>query len=163
MYKKIKIILRLIILRPISKFVLYNYRLSVFFDNLGLKKLSIYLLSRSLKRYGVEICYGAKLSNTVKFPHPTSIVIGGGARIGNNVIIHQGVTLGASNFDFEDQRGIKCNQSVSQYTILGAGCKILGDVKIGSRCIIGANSIVTKDVPDHTIVTGVNEHKSLSK
>ena len=47
-------------------------------------------------------------------------------------------------------------QIVGQDTIIGCGAKVLGDVTIGKNCIIGANAVVTKDVPDDTTVVGFN-------
>ena len=91
-----------------------------------------------------------------KFRHPTGIVIGGGAVLADGVIIHQNVTFGALRFDEKEKRGIPCQQIVGQDTIIGCGAKVLGDITIGKNCIIGANAVVTKDVPDGTTVVGFN-------
>ncbi|MFQ9122464.1 MAG: hypothetical protein ACLR5N_09935 [Haemophilus parainfluenzae] len=48
----------------------------------------------------------------------------------------------------------QCQQIVGQDTIIGCGAKVLGDVTIGKNCIIGANAVVTKNVPDDTTVVG---------
>lgn len=107
-------------------------------------------------KYSCEIIPDAKIGKVI-FRHPLGIVIGGGAIIEDGVIIHQNVTLGALNFDLKERRGIICNQIIGENTIICAGAKVLGDVKIGKNCIIGANAIVTKDIPDNTTVVGYNK------
>ncbi len=74
------------------------------------------------------------------------------------MIVHQNVTFGALRFDETERRGIMCYQYVGENTIIGAGAKVLGDVKIGKNCVIGANAVVTKNVPDNTTVVGYNRH-----
>ena len=78
--------------------------------------------------------------------------------MGKGVIVHQNVTFGALRFDETERRGIMCYQYVGENTIIGAGAKVLGDVKIGKNCVIGANAVVTKNVPDNTTVVGYNRH-----
>ena len=107
-------------------------------------------------KFSCEIMPSSHLGKVI-FRHPIGIVIGGGAHLEDNVIIHQHVTLGALNFDNNDRRGELCEQFVGTGTILCAGAKILGNVKIGSNCIIGANAIVTRDVPDNSSVVSFNK------
>lgn len=107
-------------------------------------------------KYSCDITPTAQL-NEVIFRHPLGIVIGGGAILKTGVIIHQNVTLGALRFDLIEKRGIFCNQIISEGTIICAGAKILGDVVIGRNCIIGANAVVTKDVPNDSVVVGYNK------
>lgn len=75
----------------------------------------------------------------------------------DDVIVHQNVTFGALRFSKEERRGISCNQIIKKGTIICAGAKILGDVTIGENCIIGANAVVTKNVPDGATVVGYNK------
>ncbi|MGH9349667.1 MAG: hypothetical protein ACRD26_20635 [Vicinamibacterales bacterium] len=92
---------------------------------------------------------------TVKFPHPVGIVIGDGVRIGKDVRIYQNVTIGLT----ENVVGA----DVSQYPALGdevfvyAGAVIFGPVTIGARSIIGANAIISRDVPPDSIAFGYNQ------
>lgn len=119
---------------------------------------ALYLRYRMLRKYGVEICKGAMLSKSVILRHPVGIILGGGADVRDNVTIHQGVTLGAK--DFEAGGGsVFCKQLINKNTIIGAGAKILGDVVIGENCIISANAVVTKSVPPNSIVYGANKIK----
>lgn len=82
------------------------------------------------------------------------IVIGSNAVLNDGVIIHQNVTFGALRFN-QERRGIDCKQIVGKNTIICTGAKVLGDITIGENCIIGANAVVTKNVPDNSIVLGL--------
>lgn len=107
-------------------------------------------------RYSCDITPEAKIGDVI-FRHPLGIVIGGGAVIEDNVIIHQNVTFGALRFDSIERRGIMCRQHIKKNSIICTGAKILGDVTIGENCIVGANAVVTKDVPDGATVVGYNK------
>ena len=122
-----------------------------------INSLLVFLLHRRIfRKFACDITPSCKLGNVV-FRHPTGIVIGGGAVLADGVIVHQNVTFGALRFDEKEKRGIPCNQVVGENTIIGCGAKILGDVTIGKNCMIGANSVVTKNVPDNTTVVGFNK------
>ena len=122
-----------------------------------INSLLVFLLHRRIfRKFACDITPSCKLGNVV-FRHPTGIVIGGGAVLADGVIIHQDVTFSALRFDEKEKRGIPCNQVVGENTIIGCGAKILGDVTIGKNCMIGANSVVTKNVPDNTTVVGFNK------
>ena len=108
------------------------------------------------KQFSCDITPGCKLGNII-LRHPLGIVVGGCATLEDGVIVHQNVTFGAARFDEKERRGINCVQVVKKNTIICAGAKILGDVTIGENCIIGANTIVTKDVPNNTVVVGYNK------
>ena len=123
----------------------------------NINKFFVFLLHKKIfRKFACDITPGCKLGNVV-FRHPTGIVIGGGAVLADGVIIHQNVTFGALRFDEKEKRGIPCNQVVGENTIIGCGAKILGDVTIGKNCMIGANSVVTKNIPDNTTVVGFNK------
>jgi serine O-acetyltransferase len=82
--------------------------------------------------------------------HFGGIVVNGQSRIGNNVNISHGVTLGQAN------RGRNIGYpTVGDYVYIGPGAKIIGNVNIGNHAAIGANSVVTKDVPNNAVVAGV--------
>lgn len=106
-------------------------------------------------KYSCDITPSCQLGN-IEFRHPIGIVIGGSAVLNDGVIIHQNVTLGALRFD-KERRGVDCKQVVGKNTIICTGAKILGDIRIGENCIIGANAVVTKNVPDNSIVVGFNK------
>lgn len=137
----------------------FNQNIERYKDNKFLRKINsllVFLLhKRIFRKFACDITPSCKLGNVV-FRHPTGIVIGGGAVLADGVIIHQNVTFGALRFDEKEKRGIPCQQIVGQDTIIGCGAKVLGDVTIGKNCIIGANAVVTKNVPDDTTVVGFN-------
>jgi serine acetyltransferase len=94
--------------------------------------------------------------NTVNFPHPIGIVISSQAKIGKNVTIYQNVTIGGhdrSAYKSEDYPTICDN------VIIYAGAIVVGGIRIGKNVIVGANTVVTQDVPDNSIVVGVNQVK----
>ena len=138
----------------------FNQNIERYEDSKFLRKINsllVFLLhKRIFRKFACDITPSCKLGNVV-FRHPTGIVIGGGAVLADGVIIHQNVTFGALRFDEKEKRGIPCNQVVGENTIIGCGAKILGDVTIGKNCMIGANSVVTKNVPDNTTVVGFNK------
>ena len=80
-------------------------------------------------------------------PHPNGIVIHPGARIGVNCLIFQQVTIG-----HRDQPGLPV---IEGHVDIGAGAKILGPVHIGRHARIGANAVVTTDIPDGAVAVGI--------
>jgi serine O-acetyltransferase len=85
-------------------------------------------------------------------PHPYGTILGAG-KIGSNVTIYQQVTLGAKLADYlyvlEDR------PIVEDDVVITAGAKIIGPVKLGRGCIIGANSVVLQDIPPGSLAVGV--------
>jgi serine O-acetyltransferase len=84
------------------------------------------------------------------FPHGLyGVFISQGAEIGENCTIFHQVTIGSNTLDDSKGKGspIICNN-----VYIGAGAKIIGSVKVGNNCRIGANCVVTKDVPDNSTV-----------
>lgn len=107
-------------------------------------------------KYSCDISPNCRLGNVI-FRHPIGVIMGGGSILEDDVIVHQNVTFGALRFSKEERRGISCNQIIKKGTIICAGAKILGDVTIGENCIVGANAVVTKDVPSGATVVGYNK------
>lgn len=148
------------IVEDIKKQKKYNRLFLKYNNNLILKYVFLVLIQLNHKKifrnYACDITPDSKIGDVI-FRHPLGIVIGGGAELSNGVIIHQNVTFGAARFDPVERRGLPCKQIVGENTIVCAGAKVLGDVVIGKNCIIGANAIVTKDIPDNTVVVGYNK------
>jgi serine O-acetyltransferase len=78
------------------------------------------------------------------------IVIGETTEIGDDVLLYQGVTLGGTG----KEKG-KRHPTVGNNVVIGAGAKVLGNIRIGDFVKIGAGSVVVKSVPDHSTVVGV--------
>ncbi len=123
------------------------HRIAHFLWNRGIKFIARALSQLSRFLTGIEIHPGAKIGRKVFIDHGSGVVIGETAEIGNQVVIYQGVTLGATRL-FKGKR----HPTIGNNVIIGAGAKILGPVKIGDNSKIGADSIVIKDIPEDTTV-----------
>lgn len=85
--------------------------------------------------------------------HVGGIGIGGGTRIGKNCDVRRNVSFGG-NFNKVDQDG-RSHPWIGDNVSFGVGAVISGPVRVGSNSIVGANSVVTRDVPENVIVVGV--------
>ena len=118
-------------------------------------KKKMYFIARSISQIsrfftGVGIHPGATIGKRLFIDHGMGIVIGETCRIGNNVTIYQGVTLGGTG----KERG-KRHPDIGDNVLIAAGAKVLGNIEVGSNVNIGANSVVLKDVPDYSTVVGI--------
>lgn len=109
-------------------------------------------------RTGIDIHPGAIIGTHFFIDHGTGVVIGETARIGNNVKLYQGVTLGALSFrkDIDGRlvKGGKRHPTIDDEVVIYSGATILGgDTTIGHNSVIGANVWLTGSVPSHTKVT----------
>lgn len=86
----------------------------------------------------------------IHMPHPYGIIIHSHSIIGHHVTIMQQVTLGGSRL------GINEAPIIEDHVYIGAGAKVLGNVRIGHHAVIGANAVVTRDVPAGATVVGAN-------
>ncbi len=127
-----------------------NHRIAYF-----LYKLHIPLIPRLISHIsrfftGIEIHPGARIGKKFFIDHGMGVVIGETTEIGDNVLLYQGVTLGGTG----KEKG-KRHPTLGNNIVVGAGAKILGNIKIGDNCKIGAGSVVIKDVPPNSTVVGV--------
>ena len=129
---------------------LIYYRYAHFFHKHRFKLLARMISQTARFFTGIEIHPGAKIGRGVFIDHGTGVVIGETAEIGNNVVIYQGVTLGGTGKD----KG-KRHPTIEDNVMIGAGAKILGPFTVGAGSKIGANSVVLKEVPQHSTVVGV--------
>ena len=128
---------------------LYQYvSQSMFF--LPLKILVLLNLKHIEHKYGIIISRHAQIGKGFYIGHYGTIVVSSKAVIGENVNISHGVTIGASN------RGAnKGVPTIGNYVYIGPGAKVIGNIKVGNNAAIGANAVVTKDVPENACVGGV--------
>ncbi len=119
------------------------------------------LLPRIMTEYahsitGIDIHPGAEIGESFAIDHGTGIVIGETTKIGKDVRIYQGVTLGALSLPKDagnKYRGMKRHPTIEDDVIIYAGATILGgDTLIGARSIIGGNVWITKSIPSDTRV-----------
>lgn len=109
---------------------------------------------------GVEIHPGARIGNSFFIDHGMGVVIGETSEVGDNVTLYHGVTLGgATVFTKNGKITAKRHPTLGNDVIVGAGAQILGPIKIGNNCKVGANAVVLKDVEDNQTVVGVPAHK----
>lgn len=99
---------------------------------------------------GIEIHPGATIGRRFFIDHGMGIVIGETAEIGDDVMLYHGVTLGGQVLT-----QTKRHPTLEDGVIVGAGAKILGPITVGAGSSVGANAVVTKDVPADSIATGV--------
>ena len=112
-------------------------------------------LSRFLT--GIEIHPKAKIGKNLFIDHGMGVVIGETSEIGDNVTIYHMVTLGgiAPSINSDSQREIKRHPTLMDNVVIGSGAQILGPVIIGKNAKVGANAVVTKNVPDHAVMIGI--------
>ncbi len=99
---------------------------------------------------GVDIHPGAVLGAGLFIDHATGVVIGETAKVGDDVTLYQGVTLGGTGRDTG-----KRHPTVGDRVTIGAGAKVLGPITVGEDSRIGANAVVIKPVPPGSVVVGV--------
>jgi serine O-acetyltransferase len=107
------------------------------------------LLSR-LIRVAFNSDIYCRLPDDIHLPHPYGIVMHPQAAIGNRVTVMQQVTIGSK--DPSDNVAPVIGDDV----YIGAGARVLGDVRIGNGAVIGANAVVTRDIPPGVTVVGAN-------
>ncbi|GAA6823017.1 serine O-acetyltransferase [Helicobacter pylori] len=119
------------------------------------KKYVIARLISQIARFftGIEIHPGAEIGKRLFIDHGMGVVIGETCRIGNNVTIYQGVTLGGTG----KEKG-KRHPDIGDNVLIAAGAKVLGNIQIDSDVNIGANSVVLTSVPSYSTVVGIPGH-----
>lgn len=117
---------------------------------LPLMVLSLLHLKHIEHKYGIQISRHVKIGKGFYIGHYGAIVVSGKAVIGDNVNISHGVTIGVANRG--NHAGVP---TIGNYVYIGPGAKIIGNIHIGDHAAIGANAVVTKDVPDNACVGGV--------
>ena len=108
---------------------------------------------------GIDIHPGATIGRHLFIDHGFGVVIGETAEIGDNVSIYQGVTLGGT--DPANGIGGKRHPTLCDDVIVGSGAQILGPVTVNPRARVGANAVVTKDVPEGAVMVGIPARSTL--
>ena len=150
----IPIFLRTIILIPEFRFTFW-LRLCAYLRQHAIFRYGFYHLSKIILRhyifkYGIAIPCTTQIGSGFYIGHCGGIVVNGKSVIGKNCNISHCVTLGQAN------RGKKRGYPIiGDNVYIGPGAKIVGNVRVGNDVAIGANCVVTKDVPDNAVVVGV--------
>lgn len=103
---------------------------------------------------GADIAWQARIGPGLQIFHPTGVVIGPDVVIGARCQLRGQVTLGAARSRGRDASGQVDSPVVSDDVQIGVGAAILGPIRIGASAIVGANSVVLNDIPDHTTAVG---------
>lgn len=116
----------------------------------GRRDFALYLQSRSSQVFQVDINPAVSMGKGIMLDHGTGLVIGETAVVGDNVSMLQNVTLGGTGKSDLDR-----HPKISNGVLIGAGAKVLGNIRIGECSRIGAGSVVLKEVPPRVTVAGV--------
>ncbi|NIZ61612.1 serine O-acetyltransferase [Sedimentitalea sp. CY04] len=142
------------LLQPILYFKGYQavqaYRVAHWLWQEGQQDLAYFIQMRTSEIFGIDIHPGAKLGQGIMIDHAHSIVIGETAVVGNNVSMLHSVTLGGTGKEEEDR-----HPKIADGVLIGAGAKVLGNIKVGRCSRIAAGSVVLQEVPECTTVAGV--------
>ena len=116
-----------------------------------------FLLARIVKHFArattaIDIHPGARIGRRFFIDHGF-VVIGETAEIGDDVTIYQCVTLGGTSPD--NGVGGKRHPTIADGAIIGSGAQVLGPILVGARSRIGANAVVTRDVPEGAVMVGI--------
>ncbi len=106
---------------------------------------------------GIEIHPRANIGKNLFIDHGMGVVIGETSEIGDNVTIYHMATLGgiSPSVNSNEQRNIKRHPTLKDNVVVGSGAQILGPVTVGKNAKIGANAVVTKDVPENAVMVGI--------
>jgi len=123
------------------------YRVAHFLYNCKIPLLPLIFTRIIQIIYGIDIDYRAKLEGGVIIIHGVGTVIGSGAVIKSGTIIYHQVTIGIKGSGMNDGFA-----TIEENCVLGTGSKILGILTVGKNSTIGANVVVTKDIPANSTV-----------
>lgn len=126
------------------------HRLNHWLWQRGLKLLARWISSLVRFFTGIEIHPGATIGEGFFIDHGMGVVIGETTEIGKNVTLYQGVTLGGTSWKKE-----KRHPTLEDNVVVGAGAIVLGPITIGNNSRVGANSVVVRDVREHSTIVGV--------
>jgi serine O-acetyltransferase len=112
---------------------------------------------------GADIHPGAKIGGGLRLTHTSGVVIGAGVRIGRNVTLLHGVTLGGSAKGWFDGVFADGYPEIGDNTEIMAGAKVLGPITVGRGCFVGANAVLSKDLPDGEAFTQGRELSALKE
>ena len=148
--------LSLILTYPGVKAVFFH-RIANFFSTAKFDLIARVISQFSRFLTGIEIHPKAKIGKNLFIDHGMGVVIGETSEIGDNVTIYHMVTLGgiAPSINSNDQRNVKRHPTIENEVVIGSGAQVLGPVTVGCCAKIGANAVITKDVPEKAVMVGI--------
>lgn len=127
-----------------------HYRVAHLLLKMGVPVIPRIITELAHSATGIDINPGATIGEYFSIDHGTGVVIGQTCIIGHHVTIYQGVTLGAKNFEHDDQ-GNPINKPrhpiIGDYVTIYSNASVLGRITVGDHAVIGGNVWVTNDVP----------------
>ncbi|WP_113911729.1 serine O-acetyltransferase [Roseovarius dicentrarchi] len=129
---------------------LQAYRISHWLWREGRRDMARFFQMRVSEVFGVDIHPAAKIGKGIMIDHAHSIVIGETAVVGDNVSMLHSVTLGGTGKEEEDR-----HPKIGNGVLIGAGAKVLGNIKVGYCSRIAAGSVVLEEIPPCKTVAGV--------
>jgi len=136
---------------------IFFHRIANFFSKAGFALIARIVSQSSRFLTGIEIHPAAKIGKNFFIDHGMGVVIGETSEIEDNVTLYHSVTLGgiSPSINSGEQRGVKRHPTLKNNVVVGSGAQILGPIIVGKFAKIGANAVVTRDVPEHAIMVGV--------
>jgi serine O-acetyltransferase len=129
---------------------IWCYRVSHYFWKHNFRILARIISQFSRFLTGIEIHPAAVIGRGLFIDHGMGVVIGETCKIGDNVTIYHGVTLGGTGKETGNR-----HPKVGSNVLLSAGAKILGSICVGDNSKIGANAVVLREVPPNSTVVGI--------
>ena len=129
---------------------LQSYRIANWLWKKERSEYASFIQSKASKNFGIDIHPAAKINHSIMLDHGTGIVIGETSVVEENVSIMQSVTLGGTGKETQDR-----HPKIGSGVLIGAGSKILGNIKIGKGSKVVAGSVVLSNIPPHSLVAGV--------
>ena len=148
--------LSLVLTYPGVKAVFFH-RIANFFSTAKFDLIARIISQFSRFLTGIEIHPKAKIGKNLFIDHGMGVVIGETSEIGDNVTIYHMATLGgiAPSINSNNQRNIKRHPTIGDEAVIGSGAQVLGPITVGRCAKIGANAVVTKDVPEKAVMVGI--------
>ena len=136
---------------------IFFHRIANFFSKAGFTLIARIVSQSSRFLTGIEIHPAAKIGKNFFIDHGMGVVIGETSEIEDNVTLYHSVTLGgiSPSINSGEQRGVKRHPTLKNNVVVGSGAQVLGPIIVGEFAKIGANAVVTRDVPEHAIMVGV--------
>ena len=126
------------------------YRVAHWLWENGRKDMAYFFQMRISEMFGVDIHPAARVGKGIMIDHAHSIVIGETAVVGDNVSMLHSVTLGGTGKEEEDR-----HPKIGNGVLIGAGAKVLGNIRVGDCSRVAAGSVVLQEVPCKSTVAGV--------
>lgn len=136
-------------------YAMTHFRAAHVLYQLGVPRIPRMLTELAHSRTGIDIHPAAQIGEYFCIDHGTGVVIGETAIVGSHVVLYQGVTLGAKNFEYDAggrPKDVPRHPILEDHVTVYSNTSILGRVRIGHDTVIGGNIWLTQDVPANSIV-----------